>query len=190
MKKTIVTVISMVLLAALVLSGCTKNNDASTVAEQFNADLTAGKAFVSSHLYLADNETVVTERDKDGNIHVTYTYEGGVDDFYFVEDAYTYYFNNELMDDLYTDEEMKDIIDGVIQDVLFYPEDAMQAFALDIDSDVLESEEKNAYAILGEYEDGSNYGFYYGMDGTFFELLDEVDVIRTDLDESVVIELP
>lgn len=190
MKKLTRKLMALLLMVAvLAMVGCA-NLNAEEVAEQFNEALVSGGAFTSSHLNVVDNETLESFRDSDGNIKIVYTYEEGVEEFYLIDGVYTYYLDGEVNTEYYTDEEIQGVIDYTIEDVLFYPEDSMQALDFDIDSDVVESDEKNAFVIAGEYEEGGNYSFFYGTDGTFFELIDSIDVIRTDLDDSVVVELP
>ncbi len=82
------------------------------------------------------------------------------------------------------------MIDESLEVVLFYPEDALEVFDKDIDSNIIEENEKNAYLAYGQYDDSTSYYYYYGKDGSFFELQDNYEEIKIVLDENISVELP
>lgn len=185
-------ILRYVLVLMLILSsiGCTKGGDANTVAKEFNKALTDGSAFRSTHQYKEYNESSEVSRDKNGNIKFVYVYEDGQkEEVYKIGEELTIFIDGENDTENYSVEELQEIIDFGIDDVLFYPEDSLQVFDVDIESSIEENDE-GEYVAYGTYDEGTDYHNYYGTDGSYFKLIDLYDEVRVDLDETVVVELP
>lgn len=186
-------VTSILLMVVLLLSivGCTKGGDANEIAQNFVNDIASGKGYKSIHKYIEYNESLELNKDSNGNYKVVYSYDDGqVDEVYKIGTEYAVYINGEVNTEYYNDEELQEMIDAAIEDIEFYPADSLEVFDPDIESDIKEADGKDAFVAYGTYDDNTDYEYFYGTDGSYFELLDVYDDIRIDLDDTFVVELP
>lgn len=192
----------MIVLALVLAVGCTKASG-KEVAQTFNENIVSAPC-VYNHEYITDNVSLNVWRDADGNAKAEYNYidDGVKETFYFKDDNYTYYLNDELANqdhDLYTEEELQGIIESVVDDITFYPNNYIGVFDENIDSTASENAEKNAFEAKGTYEDnedpndqsgGTKYVITYGKEADYFELKDDFDTISIKIDDTVSVTLP
>ena len=197
-------IMSVLLIAVLMASfiGCAKsevssgavseatNGEANEIAVDFTNEIAGGKAYKGTHNYLEYNETLEVNKDSKGNYKVIYNYDNQIDEVYKIGTEYSIYINGELDTEYYSNEELKEMVDAAIEDIEFYPTDSLEVFDLDIDSDTKKANGKDGYLVSGIYDDNTEYEYYYNSDGSYFELTDDYDVVRIDLDDTIIVELP
>ncbi len=155
----------IVIITALILAiaGCAKGGDANKIATKFNEDIRAGAAFTATHWYYETDETMDYYREVNGNTKIVFKYEDGTkEEVYLVNGNYAIYSEDTDITDQFSEEEKQALIDESLEVVLFYPEDALEVFDKDIDSNIIEENEKNAYLAYGQYDDSTSYYYYYG----------------------------
>lgn len=179
-----------VLLLAIASIGCSKNASAEEIAGTFMTDIESGKAYKMVHTYKETQEVVELYRSTSGNIKIVYHNEDGtIDEVYKIDDTYSLYMDGQIAEG-YDVSDLEGLVNESLEEVAFYVEDTLEVFQLDIDSDIVDVKEDNLYMAMGEYDDGTDYYYSYGKDGSFFKYLDNYDDLRIDLDDTIVIELP